>query len=202
MRAGVWVSSSGRRCVTLEGVQGRNADHSAKRNLLASSVQCTVVCSSWSLRSPDRNTSNIRLLADSINVIRSFFCFGTYEWMVHRMSVSVSVSVSFLLLLFFVFSQRFFPLRLPCHPNLCVFSLIPSPFPFFGSLPNLRLKSLLWCVFAQLADFGLSVTFADEDDVFRDDVGSIYYVAPEVLGRSYTKVCRTGGISGTPKRDV
>lgn len=40
----------------------------------------------------------------------------------------------------------------------------------------------------QLVDFGLGVKFSDEDERFREDVGSLYYVAPEVLGRNYTKV--------------
>ncbi|CAN0547208.1 unnamed protein product, partial [Laminaria digitata] len=40
----------------------------------------------------------------------------------------------------------------------------------------------------QLVDFGLGVTFSDDSDVFREDVGSLYYVAPEVLARNYTKV--------------
>lgn len=40
----------------------------------------------------------------------------------------------------------------------------------------------------QLVDFGLGVKFTDEDERFREDVGSLYYVAPEVLRRNYTKV--------------
>lgn len=40
----------------------------------------------------------------------------------------------------------------------------------------------------QLVDFGLGVTFSNEDETFHQDVGSLYYVAPEVLGRNYTKV--------------
>ncbi len=40
----------------------------------------------------------------------------------------------------------------------------------------------------QLVDFGLGVKFSNEDEKFREDVGSLYYVAPEVLGRNYTKV--------------
>ncbi|KAF9624401.1 hypothetical protein IFM89_011326 [Coptis chinensis] len=35
-------------------------------------------------------------------------------------------------------------------------------------------------------DFGVSV-FIEEGKVYRDIVGSAYYVAPEVLGRSYGK---------------
>ncbi|CAN0425307.1 unnamed protein product, partial [Discosporangium mesarthrocarpum] len=41
----------------------------------------------------------------------------------------------------------------------------------------------------QLIDFGLSAQFKGDEEVFKDDVGSIYYVAPEVLGRNYTKAC-------------
>ena len=44
----------------------------------------------------------------------------------------------------------------------------------------------------QLVDFGLGVTFSDDSDVFREDVGSLYYVAPEVLARNYTKVSLFG----------
>ena len=43
-------------------------------------------------------------------------------------------------------------------------------------------------ILVQLVDFGLGVTFSDDSDVFREDVGSLYYVAPEVLARNYTKV--------------
>lgn len=47
------------------------------------------------------------------------------------------------------------------------------------------------CHESQLVDFGLGVSFTDESDRFKEDVGSLYYVAPEVLGRNYTKVTQT-----------
>eukprot|EP00904_Undaria_pinnatifida_P006405 jgi/Undpi1/2895/HiC_scaffold_14.g06272.m1 len=59
---------------------------------------------------------------------------------------------------------------------------------------DLKLENLLWehpgeDAEPQLVDFGLGVTFSDDSDVFREDVGSLYYVAPEVLARNYTKAC-------------
>ncbi|CAM9272793.1 unnamed protein product [Hapterophycus canaliculatus] len=59
---------------------------------------------------------------------------------------------------------------------------------------DLKLENLLWehpgeNAEPQLVDFGLGAKFTDEDETFREDVGSIYYVAPEVLGRKYTKAC-------------
>lgn len=46
----------------------------------------------------------------------------------------------------------------------------------------------------QLVDFGLGVRFSEEDEKFHQDVGSLYYVAPEVLGRNYTKVVASMGL--------
>lgn len=46
----------------------------------------------------------------------------------------------------------------------------------------------------QLVDFGLGVKFSEEDEKFREDVGSLYYVAPEVLGRNCTKVLAAAAV--------
>lgn len=59
---------------------------------------------------------------------------------------------------------------------------------------DVKLENILWehagpDAEPQLVDFGLGVTFSNDDEVFREDVGSLYYVAPEVLGRNYTKAC-------------
>ncbi|CAM9519290.1 unnamed protein product [Ascophyllum nodosum] len=59
---------------------------------------------------------------------------------------------------------------------------------------DIKLENLLWehpgdDAEPQLADFGLSVTFSDDSDVFREDVGSIFNLAPEVLAKNYTKAC-------------
>eukprot|EP00903_Cladosiphon_okamuranus_P005793 g5740.t1 len=59
---------------------------------------------------------------------------------------------------------------------------------------DIKLENLLWehpgdDAEPQLVDFGLGVKFSEEDEKFHQDVGSLYYVAPEVLGRSYTKAC-------------
>ncbi|CAM9138878.1 unnamed protein product [Ectocarpus sp. 12 AP-2014] len=59
---------------------------------------------------------------------------------------------------------------------------------------DLKLENLLWehpgeDAEPQLVDFGLGVKFSKEDETFHQDVGSLYYVAPEVLGRNYTKAC-------------
>eukprot|EP00752_Nemacystus_decipiens_P018346 g16458.t1 len=59
---------------------------------------------------------------------------------------------------------------------------------------DIKLENLLWehpggDAEPQLVDFGLGVTFSEDDETFRQDVGSLYYVAPEVLGRNYTKAC-------------
>lgn len=59
--------------------------------------------------------------------------------------------------------------------------LLRSPYPHNSPPHHLVLHE-------QLVDFGLGAKFTDEDETFREDVGSIYYVAPEVLGRKYTKV--------------
>lgn len=66
---------------------------------------------------------------------------------------------------------------------LCVFCGCLAVFVVFVFF---RFFVFSWWV--QLVDFGLGVTFSDDDEVFKDDVGSLYYVAPEVLGRNYTKV--------------
>lgn len=55
-------------------------------------------------------------------------------------------------------------------------------------LPGARRRPRLFPGCQQLVDFGLGVKFSQEDEKFREDVGSLYYVAPEVLGRNYTKV--------------
>lgn len=63
--------------------------------------------------------------------------------------------------------------------------------PARGTAPRMLCNRLVFFSRAnhpQLVDFGLGVKFSEEDEKFHQDVGSLYYVAPEVLGRNYTKV--------------
>ncbi|KAK4398949.1 Calcium-dependent protein kinase [Sesamum angolense] len=67
-----------------------------------------------------------------------------------------------------------------------------SPLPFYGVMHrDLKPENFLLSrkdekAMLKATDFGLSV-FIEEGKVFRDIVGSAYYVAPEVLRRSYGK---------------